>query len=632
MKKNLLFICLAALPLMTGCADKNVSILNEANKILAEKSSTINTCYDAVNCVGDKLAKIKLSGNREYAYDSINKKFVIMDGDNIVAKSNGYTPSTDTLDYFKFVTTYNPNLKYSQYLLKEAPAMDALLITTGFDAGTHMDIRNVAYANESRDGRNVLVRAYCDYFSVLAPTQTITHYEDATNVIVTDCAKYNEHGESAYMKAVKGEIYVSNDSTCALDMFERDSKYQDQVKLTSETDSKVYGLVNYAKEDVQATTAYNLVTQEIDTPAEFRTYTSDNTSKNFLRLSSDIIFSDAINNPINVNHSLCIDLNGYKLSFSNFTQGLSGTLEAMRVQSTQDNEIGVYIIDSQGVLDEHSGISLNDCNIVVAGSNDLSVEGKIVPSNFVLNSGKITQTVTKDSQVGAAVTVVGKTQSTEPNKQANFVMYGGKIECINNTSKHNQSGCVAAAGKGANVNIEFGVLKSNEFCVWGTADTTKTYDQSGANVDIQGGTLTSTNNSCIYFPSSSNIEIEGGNINGLSCVSVASGSLNISNSTKLNATGTGGQHSDKCYDGSVIYVPKHNYDDGDLSVTVEESTLTSKYEYIANVKKAADSHMTTFNFNSGTYNYMMSDGLLFADSSLVTVASKQGTWTNTSYK
>lgn len=636
MKRHLFIISLMALPFMAGC-NNNSNILNEANKLLTEKADSVHTCYDAVNLVGDKLAKLKLDDKKEYAYDSVNKKFVIMEGDKIVSKSNGYTPSSDTLDYFKFVTTYNPNSKYSQYLLKEAPAMDALLITTGFDAGTHMDIRNIAYANESRDNRNVLVRAYCDYFSVLAPTQTITHYEDATNVIVTECAKYNEHGESAYMKAVKGEVYVSNDEVCALDMFENAEKNSGDVKLTYEADSKVYGLINYEPVEGHAT-AYKLMKKSITTSDDLRTWmtTSPEGIEKFLRLESDIIFSKSTVDlkAINVDHTLCIDLNGFKLSFSDFeVSQATGTREAMRIQSTKDKEVDVYIIDSQGVLDEHSGISLNDCNIVVAGSNELSGEQKIVPSNLVLNSGKITQTVTESSQVGAAITVVGQTRAEQSEKKANFVMYGGKIECNNqDVTNHTQVGCVAAVGDGSNVTVEFGVLTSNDFCIWGNADESEVYDESGANIVIQGGTLTSTNNTCIYFPVETNIDVQGGKITGQSCITATSGTLNIKNSTKLTATGSGEQYSGRLYDGSVIYVAKDKYDDSELNITVEDSTLTSNLEYIVNVEQAKNSKMTNLNFNSGTYNYMMGEGLLIANSDLVKVNNKQGTWTNTSYK
>ncbi len=636
MKRHLFIISLMALPFMAGC-NNNSNILNEANKLLTEKADSVHTCYDAVNLVGDKLAKLKLDDKKEYAYDSVNKKFVIMEGDKIVTKSNGYTPSSDTLDYFKFVTTYNPNSKYSQYLLKEAPAMDALLITTGFDAGTHMDIRNIAYANESRDNRNVLVRAYCDYFSVLAPTQTITHYEDATNVIVTECAKYNEHGESAYMKAVKGEVYVSNDEVCALDMFENAEKNSGDVKLTYEADSKVYGLINYEPVEKHAT-AYKLNKKSITNGTDLRECMAASTHlESFLRLESDIIYEGTLDSPLSaltVGRPLCIDLNGFKLSFTNFDKGSSNYSEAIRIQSdVVDDKVvdkSLYIIDSQGVLDEHSGISLNNCSIIVAGANKLTSKGEIPVSNLVLNSGKITQTVTNseklsDRPVAAAVTVLGQIGATV-KKDANFIMYGGKISCVNETSNKTAYGCVGAVGNGSHINVEFGVLESNDFCLYGKENL------NGATVNLYGGTLTSSNNTCLYFPSETTVDIQGGKINGLSCITATSGTLSIKNSTKLTATGSGEQYSGRLYDGSVIYVAKDKYDDAELNITVEDSTLTSNLEYIVNVEQAKNSKMTNLNFNSGTYNYMMGEGLLFANSDLVKVNNKQGTWTNTSYK
>lgn len=633
-KKHLLLISLVALPLLVGC--KPSDQLDAINSLLANNKDNIQTCYDAVYTTGvkEKLQSKVLSGDNEYVYDIKAKQFVVMNGDKIVQSSKGYTASSSTLDYFKFVTSYNPNSKYSQYLLSTGSAPKDLMIATGFDSGIHTDINNITYTNLSTVDDNVTIRCLSDYLTIYAPYQTVTHYNDSTNILVTDVKQLNTCGICEYLKVQSGKINFDSRGTTRI--FEVQEDYVDDVYIKSSEQSNVYALINCKQSDTptehECRVGTKLDEEKITSADQFRTACTSGT-KSLLRLESDILFDNggvAGLESIVIDHPLSIDLNGFKLSFSDFKQSSASKIrEAMRVQSNNQKDCSVYLFDSTGIIDENAGIWLNDCSIVVSGYYYEQGSTKI-STNLFMNSGKITQTITDNvvdsNELGGAIVLIGDTsQAQEKTKYASFNMHGGKITCNNTSKTHDKFGCIGAIGKGAYVDMLYATLVSNEFCVFGS--TADGFKLENATANIVGSSLTSSDNTCIYFPLTSAINISGSSLTGATCLNVNSGELTITESS-LVANGTGSYYSTKNYDGSVIYVPKEKLDDGELTVNVDDSSLTSKFEYIVNVTGGEGTNKSTISFNSGTYTYKKGEGYI---ASPKTTLTKNGTWIKKQY-
>lgn len=588
MKLNKLFVigaCSVGFFACLSCTNNDQAVLNKVNKVLKENADKIHTCHDAIVVAEEN--NIELNDHKfvkpeyEFAYDSKAKQFVIMNGDNIVKTSAGYTKSENTLDYFKSVYVYNPNSKYSQYLDKRAAVPEQLLITTGFDIGDHIDIPNIAYTNLSNTPHDVIVRTYSDYFSILAPLDTIHHYEIATNVIVTSVATLDMHATTAYVKAYEGYINFTKDSET--DFFECVEGAEEDVSIDIEDGATFAATINIKKtKSGKDISSICLPVTNVSNKDEFDSAINDGESV-FIRLTHDI------DNPnkFNLARTLCLDLAGYKISFDNST---AGTLAAITV--TQGNSL--YILDSQGVLDNNSGIDLNDCYISVNGG-----EGEANTATLMINGGKITQTVTDDIYLSAAVACVGNYLSGENPHISNFSMYGGKIEARMEGTATSAT-CVSSYGKGANVEIVYGNFVSDANCIACNVEA-GSYDLGGSNLSISGGHFVSGKKiraACIEYGSDLNLNINGGTFTGATCVAMASGTAHISNAT-LTANG---QYRVYPYaaDGSIINILNGG---AKLDMDIENVIAYSNFAYIlsgeGNVAEA------NIHFLTGSYSYYL---------------------------
>lgn len=600
MKLNRIFIlgaCSITFLASCGCSNNNdQKVLDEVNKVLKDNANSINTCYDAIKKVEEN--KIELNEhkfsyeNYEFVYDSKAKQFVIMDGDDIVRTSSGYTRSANTLDYFKSVYVYNPNSKYSQYLDKRAAVPEQLLITTGFDIGDHIDIPNIAYTNLSNNPHDVIVRTYSDYFSVLAPLDTVHHYEIATNVIVTDIATLDMHSSTAYVNAKNGYIYFAADSST--DFFEKNQDAK-KVEIDIAKDAAFYSAVNIDKtksgEEIKDRAAV-LVSKSVSNADELDDALLDSTVT-FIRLAHDINYYDEID----VERPLCLDLAGYKITFS-------GT-NAAAISVTEGQSL--YILDSQGILDDNSGIDLNNCYIAVSGG-----EGKEKTATLMINGGKITQTVTT-STVSAAVQCIGNVSGIGEPHISNFAMYGGKIEA-RMEGVATSSTCVTSYGKGANVSIVYGNLISDAGCV--ACNPGYFVDLGGSTLSISGGHFTAglkTKATCIEYGEEVDIKISGGTFTGDTCLTVEDGKVSVDNATFV-ATGQYREHIIGA-DGSAIYI----YNNEDLEIEIIDSVIYSNFAYVLSAQEDAQANVT---FHEGTYSYYLTGGCNVPESVTLNIDNK----------
>ena len=634
MKKKLLgLVVFLSIPLIFSCSSKKTKLL-ELNDIVSEYKEDINTCYDALNIEGvsSKIDEIKLNSKEELVYDSKSKQFVVMRNNKITISSKDYVKSDSTYDYFKFVNSYNPNSKYSQYLLDEAEGLDNLVITTGLDVGNHKDIRNVTYTNHFNEGRNVIVRTFCDYLNIDAPYDSVNFYLSATNIVINEISSFYDFGASSYLKINCGSIYF-DDVKSTTDFFEVEE--EGSVEINASENSTIYGLINVkkgsGKYECPAKSGIELSTTSVASPEDFKNVIED-TNENpyyFVRLESDLDFVDDGEgvDTLFVNHSVCVDLNGFRLAIPNAKLNEETNIkEAIRVESTNDEDRSLYIINSQGVVDEHSGIYLTNSSIVVKGNSQNS-------SNLVLNSGLIKQTITEEvdesnikQNIGGAVTVIGDVSDDQNNNlNGSFIMYGGKLECVNYSSIYDTYGCVALLGKGANFNMVYGEIESSEFCVF--SQKISNYNFANSYVSITGGILNSSNSSCLYFPKASNVYVNTSVLSGLTALNINAGYYEINNST-LSSSATGESMAKNDIDSSVIFVSKlSNGDEGSLNVNVNNSTLTSKFGHIVNV--TGDNTTTSeviINLSEGTYNYYKDNGINVFNDTLVTVNVSGGTW------
>ncbi len=283
----------------------------------------------------------------------------------------------------------------------------------------------------------------------------------------------------------------------------------------------------------------------------------------------------------------CIDLGGYKLSFDDSF----AKKEAINVGSDQS----LFILDSQGSLDNNSGIDLHDSYISIA--SDTAAEGEDYhAASLMVNGGKITQTVSDPENYNAAIQVIGNVNGDDIYS-SNFVMYGGTVESKMISDNVKSSTCVTSYGKGANVNIVYGSLESDGGCI--AFNPGAGYENyGGTSLTINGGHFTSgrkVSTPVIEYGEDVTIAIDGGTFTGNTILSIKEGKVDINNAT-FNAIG---QYRPYYFggDGSAINI----YSGGKaLNIIVTDSIIYSKFAYIVSTQENAKAEV---NLNEGTYSY-----------------------------
>lgn len=590
-----------------GCSSDQ-RFLNDINKVLSDNANSIATCYDAIKAIenaGYEINDFKIKDNQEFVYDSVAKQFVLMENDKIVKATGDYHPRENKMDYFKSVFVYNPNSQYSQYLDKRAEVPEQLFISTGFDIGDHKDIPYIAYSNLSNKAQDVIVRTFSDYFSVLAPLDTVHHYCVATNVVVTDVSTLDEHAVTGYTVADKGYINFAKDSSS--DIFEVKKGQEGQVSIDVADFTKFYYAINISKTKA-GEVIHPLVPALVSNETELKD-ALNNSTQPFVRLQDDID-TDTLDFKYT-----CLDLNGRKLTLNGHSSSHIGI-------SVSGGSMA-YILDSQATADENSGIVLNDSYISVMGQTVSTSD----PTSLTINSGKITQYV--DSINYPTIACSGNVDSSthQTAYPANVAMYGGKIEThFSSSASTTDVACFCSVGNGANLEIIYGNLVSDSSCIICPSNE-EDYDFSGSSLTIQGGHFNASQilrSACVDYRESGDIKIEGGEFTGSTCISAVGGSVNIDNST-LNAVGKF-HEGDVSHNGSSLCF--YLKDKGsNLIVNVTDATISSTFGCIVTLYSLEGSTgQLTVNLNEGKYNYLYGEGYLTKGDKIILNIKDHDAW------
>lgn len=618
--KHITLLVLSAAGFCASCANNSAQqkFLNEVNNVVAQNKEGINTCYDAVNIAkeaGYDLEGYQLSNKDEcFAFDLTNKTFVVMNGDRVVNAPHRYRKNKNSYAYFKFTDAYDATSVYSQYLTKDFKGADMLVVTTGLDMGENKNVKNVIYNNTSLIEKNIVLNTFCDYLTITAPTDNITHYGDANNVFITamnEDKEFHAHGVYAYLQPAAGNIYLEADSST--DLFElKEGSTAKVVEARSET-PVVIAAINAPDIATQIDINYVDVT-------EYSQITEDTPKKNtttFFRLAKDITATEAWE----VQNDFFLDLNGKKISFTgdetspyfrdgdNYYPGI--LLDVTDDDKGVDKDLECYIIDTQPTLYERPSIELNDCSIIVAGSDKHSARLNITSGRIHDIRGVISD---QSSVINKpAVLVIGNTENNNPDRKeydSSFYMYGGYIKnsegpefkCDPETGVNASFKCIQPRGEGALIDMSYGDLYSRCYCISGQGSPT--FDKyGGTTVNISGGTIVGGLGKYegdiytpLFFPQGGELNITGGNVTGPTCLNAKSGNINI---TGGDFTATKefeeiySDHNGSHADGSVFFLESNAfYAGGDINLVVNGATMTSNHAYITNA---------VHNKESGTY-------------------------------
>lgn len=670
--KHITLLVLSAAGFCASCANNSAQqkFLNEVNNVVTKNKEQINTCYDAVNIAkgaGYDLEGYQLSNKDEcFAFDLTNKTFVVMNGDKVVNAPHRYRKNKDSYAYFKFTDAYDATSVYSQYLTKDFKGADMLVVTTGLDMGENKNVKNVIYNNTSLIEKNIVLNTFCDYLTITAPTDNITHYGDANNVFITAMNEdkgFHAHGVYAYLQPAAGNIYLEADSST--DLFElKEGSTAKVVEARSET-PVVIAAINAPDIATQIDINYIDVT-------EYSQLTEDTPKKNtttFFRLANDITFpvTDDETNAWYVQNDFFLDLNGKKISFTGNSQSIyEGRSKepndkyhiGILIDSSSDKGVGkdleCYIIDTQPTLYERPSIELNDCSIIVAGSAEHSARLNITSGRIHDIRGVVSDYST--SYNNPAVLVMGNTENKEDRDPylSSFYMYGGYIRNSEGEKfKANPVAfkCIQPRGEGALVDMSYGDLYSRCYCIsgQGTSFTTpKPTDFNkfgGTTVKISGGNIVGglggyDDNAYtpLFFPQHGILDISGGNVTGPTCLDAKCGDITIKGGVftatrdfKPNLKPNNAEGGSTA-DGSVLLLESNlPYAGGPINLTVENATMTSNKGFITNVIGKTEYGFKEVNVthNGGIYYYAQKEGTRIdpdITDGLVTINRNGGTW------
>lgn len=303
-------------------------------------------------------------------------------------------------------------------------------------------------------------------------------------------------------------------------------------------------------------------------------------SDGIVTLENNIDLTDA-QGPLVIEKNVTLDLNGYKLSRTSdqtnhtFVIAVNGGTLTI----TDSSEGGEGTIKSINRNEQKARV------ISIGGSND--PKDPKAGGSVIFKRGTITAEGTYN--YGVVLSANDTEDSDKVSIDTNFTMYdGAKID----TSKGGLA-AVAAFGDKCTVNIEGGEIISTYYAISGNGLT----ENAGTEINIHGGTITSTDNVAIYHPQLGAINITGGTLTGYDGIQMCGGTL-VMTGGKINAIGTG-KHSPDSYnkgsDGSIAtgcalsLLSRKGYT-GDINVNISgTSTLTSRNNY-AVVEAFADGY------------------------------------------
>ena len=250
-------------------------------------------------------------------------------------------------------------------------------------------------------------------------------------------------------------------------------------------------------------------------------------------LENDIALTDA-QGPLVIEKNVRLDLNGFELS---------------RNSEKTDNSFVIQV--AGGTLTINDGSADKTGTIKSTNANDQKARGIQIGTSSTTTGGGFGGTVffnggtiiADKEHNGYGVVLYGNSDNSDPDNRepisVNFTMRdGAKIEA--------QFAGVATFGIKNTINIEGGEIISDAYAISGNGNKWN----GGSEINISGGTITSTEDVAIYHPQDGVLNISGGTITGYDGVQMVGGTLNITGGT-IVATGEFNETYEKNSDGSI---------------------------------------------------------------------------------
>ena len=345
-----------------------------------------------------------------------------------------------------------------------------------------------------------------------------------------------------------------------------------------------------------------------------------NTNGGTVTLEQDIQLVDG-NGPIGITGTVTLDLKGYELSRNSTSASNSFviTVNGGTLTITDSSADGTGTIKSVNHNEQKARV------ISIGGSKDHN--SPKAGGSVVFERG----TITAEGKYNYGVVLIANdTENSEKvSIDTNFTMYdGAKIDTSNNGLA-----AVAAFGDKCTVNIEGGEIISKYYAISGNG----LRENAGTEINIHGGTITSTDDVAIYHPQLGAINITGGTLTGYDGIQMCGGTLVMTGGI-IKAIGTG-KHSTDSYskgsDGSIAtgcalsLLSRAGYT-GDINVNISgTSTLTSSNNY-AVVEAFADGYVipetVSVVITNGTFTSAVSgqDAVTFVNKDEITAFSITG--------
>ena len=237
---------------------KDTALVSNLNKGLKISSKDFPTMHEALQAVeenvGIDVKKVNaVATDSKILWDSVNNCFVYLkSGDTkpTYIPDSQKTPIADNeqYKYWQIVDTAVKDTIYSQYLSGDNHT-EAVIVSTGFDAGKNANLQSVTYTNT--DSQSVVIRTNGGELVVDAANATVAHYGAANYVNIKNVYKdsYHEYGVAAFVRIAQGH-FVAEATAKVINLNVANSS----VTITENEGAKVVG---YSKDNENVTVTVN---------------------------------------------------------------------------------------------------------------------------------------------------------------------------------------------------------------------------------------------------------------------------------------------------------------------------------------------------------------------------------------
>ena len=218
----------------------------------------------------------------------------------------------------------------------------------------------------------------------------------------------------------------------------------------------------------------------------------------------------------------------------NFESGtIEGTLDTMILNSGTLNLNGGTIRGNNIVVLNTGNLVVNS-GYIIGETNTIENQGSIEMNGGELrsNEGVVIQSQTDSLNVingGLIITTAPSTAVNLSKEGASMIMTGGTIDATVHDSTTGGAGVMGF--KNTEVTISGGTINAYSLALGSNGG-----QGANAKFNISGGTLTSSNDTCIYVPQENGeVNISGGTISGLTGIEIRAGKLTMTDGT-INGT------------------------------------------------------------------------------------------------